>query len=111
MTYLDDIAGQMAEFFRENARPITYEGRTVLAVPAGTQWHDIESVKGAFGVMSSARDYICKASDFPQGKEPKPKDIIEDRGTRWKVYTLASEECWRPLGNESTGLIRIHVRK
>ncbi|MBR0193354.1 MAG: hypothetical protein IJQ31_14940 [Thermoguttaceae bacterium] len=111
MTYLDDIAAQMADFFRQNARPITYEGRTVLAVQAGTQWHDIEKVKETFGVMASSRDYICKRTDFPEGSEPKPKDIIEDHGTRWKVYQLSGEECWRPLGGETTGLIRIHCKK
>lgn len=111
MSYLDDISEQMADFFSVNQHAITYEGRQIQAVPAGTQWHDIEKVQATFGMMSSSRDYICKRSDFLPGHEPKPKDVIVDGGTKWKVYQLAGEECWRPLGNESTGLIRIHCKK
>lgn len=111
MTYLDDIADAMSDFFGVNAITITYNGKTIKAVPAGTQWHDIEKVQTTFGVMASSRDYICRRSDFPAGSEPKPKDVIIDGGTKWKVYQLAGEECWRPLGHELTGLIRVHCKK
>lgn len=90
---------------------VTYNERSLEMVRAGTQWNDIEKVQAQFGMMSSSRDFIARAEDFPAGSEPKPKDIILDGGTRWKVYQLAGEECWRPLGNESTGLIRIHCKK
>ena len=103
---LDDIATELTPKVT-----VTYNDRTLDMVRAGTQWNDIEKVKQQFGVMSSSRDFIARAEDFPAGSEPKPKDIITDAGVRWKVYQLAGEECWRPLGNESTGLIRIHVKK
>jgi len=98
----------MTAFFEENCVSITYNGRSIQAVPAGTQWHDIEKVQVSLGVLASSRDYIVRREDV---REPKPKDIIVDGGTHWKVYQLAGEECWRPLGNESTGLIRIHCKK
>ncbi len=103
---LDEIATELTPKVT-----ISYNGRAVEAVRAGTQWNDIEKVQAQFGMMSSSRDFIAKASDFPPGSEPKPKDVIIDAGARWKVYQLAGEECWRPLGNESTGLIRIHCKK
>lgn len=90
---------------------VTYNERSLEMVRAGTQWNDIEKVQSQFGMMSSSRDFIARAEDFPAGSEPKPKDIILDGGVTWKVYQLAGEECWRPLGNESTGLIRIHCKK
>jgi len=108
MSYLDDIAASMSDFFGTNAVTITYNGKTIRAVPAGTQWHDIEKVQVSLGVLASSRDYIVRREDV---REPKPKDIIVDGGVTWKVYQLAGEECWRPLGNESSGLIRIHCKK
>lgn len=111
MSYLDDIAEGMSTFFEDNAISITYNGRSIQAVPAGTQWNDIDRVKEQFGMLASSRDYIVRASDFPPGKEPKPKDVIKDVGSTWKVYTLTDGECWRPMGNEYTGLIRIHCKR
>lgn len=108
MSYLDDISEGMTAFFEENCVSITYNGRSIQAVPAGTQWNDIEKVQVSLGVLASSRDYIVRREDV---REPKPKDIIVDGGTHWKVYQIAGEECWRPLGNESTGLIRIHCKK
>lgn len=103
---LDDIATELTPKVT-----VTYNGRTLEMVRAGTQWNDIEKVKQQFGIMSSSRDFIARAEDFPPGNEPKPKDVILDAGTHWKVYQLVGEECWRPLGNESTELIRIHCKK
>lgn len=102
---LDEIATELTPKVT-----ISYNGRAIEAVRAGTQWNDIEKVKETFGMLSSSRDFIVKASDFSEAA-PKPKDIIVDGGATWKVYQLAGEECWRPLGNESTGLIRIHCKK
>lgn len=103
---LDEIATELTPKVT-----ISYNGRAVEAVRAGTQWNDIEKVKEQLGMLATSRDFIANAADFPVGSEPKPKDIIVDGGVTWKVYQLAGEECWRPLGNESTGLIRIHCKK
>jgi len=103
---LDEIATELTPKVT-----ISYNGRAVEAVRAGTQWNDIEKVKEQLGMLATSRDFIAKAADFPAGSEPKPKDIIVDGGVTWKVYQLAGEECWRPLGNESSGLIRIHCKK
>lgn len=103
---LDEIATELTPKVT-----IRYNGRAVEAVRAGTQWNDIEKVKEQLGMLATSRDFIANAADFPAGSEPKPKDIIVDGGVTWKVYQLAGEECWRPLGNESTGLIRIHCKK
>lgn len=89
---------------------VRYNGEAREMVRAGTSWNDIEKVNAGYG-LSSSRDYIALASDFPAEKRPALNDRIEDDGTVWRVYRLADEECWRFLGNESTGLIRIHCRR
>ena len=88
---------------------VLYNGEPREMVRAGTSWNDIEKVNAGYG-MSSSRDYIALVSDFLTEK-PALNDRIEDGGTVWRVYRLADEECWRFLGNESTGLIRIHCRR
>lgn len=89
---------------------ITYNGRTIEAVRAGTQWNDIEKVNAGYG-LSSSRDYIVRQTDFPAGERPQQNDRLVDQEGVWRVYPLDGEECWRYLGNESTGLIRIHTRR
>ena len=109
MTYMSDIASSMESFFEENKREILYEGRSIEAVPAGTQWHDIEPVKGQLKMLSSSRDYICLQSDFPSGSEPAAKDKITDAGEVWTVYRLDGGETFRKI--PYTNLIRIHCKK
>lgn len=109
MSYMDDIASEMDDFFKSNRRQISYEGRSIYAVPAGTQWNDIESVKGQMKMLSSSRDYICLRSDFPANGDPVAKDKITDDGEVWTVYRLDGGETFRRI--PYTNLIRIHCKK
>ncbi|MDO5113081.1 MAG: hypothetical protein Q4E67_01770 [Planctomycetia bacterium] len=106
------VDSSVETLFQMSASSISYktrgQTRCLKAVRAGTSWHDIESVKST-RLLSSNRDYICRASDFADEK-PIPKDVITDSDGEWVVYNLAQEECWRPLGI-STSFIRIHCRK
>ena len=115
MNIYDQIYSQIAQPFEMGSVEVSYVSRrlgtrTLKVFPAGVQWNDIEKVNSGYG-LSSSRDYIARSSDFPEGSRPEHGDRIEEGGNVWKVYPLDEEACWRRLGNERIGFIRIHTHK